>query len=101
MVITWLHFRTQPHKQAEILSAVDQLVVHMLRARGCARGRVLSDLEDSNAFLIVSEWASLDDVNAFLASREFRIFRGIRMLLRGQPTFVLDEVRHRVTRLLT
>jgi hypothetical protein len=36
----------------------------------------------------------------FFNSREFQIFKGIRILLRDEPVIVLDEVRCRVTRLL-
>jgi quinol monooxygenase YgiN len=101
MFITWLHFRAQPHKRPEILSAVDHLLLQMRQAPGCAHGKVLEETEDPNALVIIAEWESRDHVNAFLASSDFRIFRGVHTLLRGRPTVVLDEVRHRVSRLLT
>ena len=95
-----LSFRIQPHKRAEVLSAVDALVERMRLARGCGRSRVLADVEDGNAFMVASEWADPDCAEAFFQSREFQIFRGIRILLREEPTIVLDDVRARVTRLV-
>lgn len=100
MFITWLHFRAQPHKRPEILSAVDQLLLHMRDAPGCANGKVLEETEDPNALVVVAEWESQDNINAFLSSSDFQIFRGVHPLLRGRPTVVLDEVRHRVSRLI-
>ena len=95
-----LWFRVQPHKRAEVLSAIDALVERMRLARGCGRSRVLADVEDGNAFTVASEWSDPDCAEAFFQSREFQIFRGIRILLREEPTIVLDDVRARVTRLV-
>lgn len=95
-----LWFRIQPHKRAEVLSAIDALVERMRLARGCGRSRVLADVEDGNAFTVASEWSDPDCAEAFFQSREFQIFRGIRILLREEPTIVLDDVRARVTRLV-
>ena len=33
-------------------------------------------------------------------SREFQIFKGVRILMREEPFIVLDDVRARVTRLM-
>ena len=67
---------------------------------GCARSRILIDTEDANAFLIASEWSDHDAAEAFFTSREFQIFRGVRILMRDEPLIVLDDVRSRITRLL-
>jgi quinol monooxygenase YgiN len=99
MVVAWISFRAQPHKRPEILSAVDEMVERMRNSAGCGRGRLFADSEDPNAFTVISEWQSADDADAFFNSRDFQVFRGIRMLLRGEPFIVFDEVRARVTRL--
>jgi quinol monooxygenase YgiN len=100
MVVAWIGFRAQPHKRPEILSVIDEMVDRMRSSAGCGRGRLLVDSEDANAFTVLSEWESAEAANAFFESRGFQLFRGIRMLLRGEPVVVLDEVQHRVTRLL-
>jgi quinol monooxygenase YgiN len=100
MLIASLSFRVQPHKRSEVLSAVDSLVQSMRGARGCARSRILADTEDPNAFVIASEWNDSAAAEAFFASREFQIFRGIRILLRDDPLITFDDVRIRVARLL-
>jgi quinol monooxygenase YgiN len=100
MLLASLSFRAQPHKRAEALSAVDSLVQRMRGSTGCARTRILIDTEDANAFLIASEWSDHDAAEAFFTSREFQIFRGVRILMRDEPLIVLDDVRSRITRLL-
>ena len=72
----------------------------MRQAPGCRRCRLLVDTEDPNAFTLASEWLSPHTAESFFDSREFQIFRGIRILLREEPLLVLDEVRERVTRLI-
>jgi quinol monooxygenase YgiN len=100
VLLASIGFRVQPHKRAEVLSAVDETLRRMRQASGCARTRLMADTEDPNAFTVLSEWQSAVMANAFFSSRDFQIFRGIRMLLRDEPVIVLDDVRSRVTRLL-
>lgn len=93
-------FRAQPHKRAEILSAVDETLGRMRRKPTCAKCRLFVDSEDPNAFSLVSEWLSADAAEGFFNSREFQIFKGIRMLMRDEPVIVFDEIGSRVTRLV-
>ena len=100
LLLASLSFRLQPHKRGEVLSAVDETIVRMRGATGCTRTRLLADTDDPNAFTIHSEWQSPESAAAFFASREFQLFRGLRMLLRDEPFIVMDDVRSRVTRLV-
>jgi quinol monooxygenase YgiN len=100
MFLASIGFRIQPHKRDEVLSAVDETVRRMRQASGCARSRLMADADDPNAFTVLSEWQSADTADVFFSSRDFQIFKGIRILLRDEPVMVLDDVRSRVTRLL-
>jgi quinol monooxygenase YgiN len=100
MLLASITFRVQPFKRAEAHSAIDGLVQAMRVAPGCARSRVLSDSDDENLFMIASEWSDADAAEAFFGSREFQIFKGVRILMREDPFIILDDVRARVTRLL-
>jgi quinol monooxygenase YgiN len=100
MLLASIAFRAQPHKRAEILSAVDETVRRMRNAAGCARSRLMADADDPNAFSVFSEWQSPENAEAFFSSRDFQIFKGIRILLRDEPVIVFDDVRSRVTRLM-
>jgi quinol monooxygenase YgiN len=98
MLLASVSFRAQPHKRGEILSAVDEMVERMRHATGCGRCRLLVDTEDPNAFTLASEWHSAQAASVFFDSRDFQIFKGIRILLRDEPLIVFDEVGSRVTR---
>jgi quinol monooxygenase YgiN len=100
MLLATISFRVQPHKRSEALSALDSLVQRMRMIAGCSRSRVLTDSEDPNIFMLASEWNDASAAEAFLNSREFQIFKGVRILMRDEPFIVLDDVRTRVTRLM-
>jgi quinol monooxygenase YgiN len=100
MLIASISFRVRPYKRDEALSAVDALVERMRASAGCARGRILADLEDQNLVVVTSEWHDANAAEAFFDSREFQIFKGVRILMREEPFIVLDDVRARVTRLM-
>lgn len=100
MVLVSISLRAQAHKRAEVVSATDEMVELMRHSEGCTRARLLADSEDLNALTLVSEWRSSADADGFIGSREFQIFKGIRIMLRGEPVVVFDEVQARVTRLM-
>ena len=100
MLLASISFRVRPYKRDEALSAVDALGERMRATHGCARGRILTDSEDQNLFVVASEWHDADAAEAFFESREFQIFKGVRILMREEPYIVLDDVRARVTRLM-
>ena len=100
MLLASIGFRIQPHKRDEVLSAADETVRRMRSASGCARSRLMADADDPNAFTMLSEWQSADTADLFFNSRDFQIFKGIRILLRDEPVIVFDEVHSRIVRLL-
>jgi quinol monooxygenase YgiN len=100
MMLASIGFRARPHKRGELLSAVDVTMERMRAIPGCERCRLLVDTEDPNAFTLVSEWHTARDAEVFFGSRDFQIFKGVRILLKEEPVIVLDEVGSRVTRLI-
>ena len=93
MVTTSLSFRVQPQSLGAVLSVVGEIAESMRRSSGCRHSRLFSDLDDPHAFVLVSEWPDTRSAELFLQSRELRVFRGIRILLRSEPLVVLDDVR--------
>ena len=98
MTLASIRFRARPHKRGELLSAVDVTVERMRAIPACGRCRLYVDTEDPNSFTLASEWHSANDAEAFFSSRDFYIFKGMRILLRDEAVIVLDEVGSRVTR---
>ncbi|MFI5178054.1 MAG: putative quinol monooxygenase [Vicinamibacterales bacterium] len=100
MLLMSVAFRAQTTKRDEVLSAVDDVVARLRHRTGCAHARLFVDTEDADVFTLLSEFESVDDADQFFTSREFRVLRGIRMMLRDEPVVVVDDVRSRVTRLV-
>jgi quinol monooxygenase YgiN len=100
VLLASIPFRASPHQRAEILDAVGETVKRMRRAAGCGRSRLFEDVEDPNSYVLVSEWYSSNLAETFFDSREFRIFKGVRILLKDKPVILLDDVRARSTSLL-
>ena len=100
MLLASISFRVLPHKRAECLGCIDSLADRIRTAPGCRRSRVMNDIDDADAFVLVSEWNEPEPAEAFFTSPEFQIFKGIRILLRDDPCIVLDDVRSRMTRMM-
>lgn len=100
MLVATIGFRAQPHKRAEVLDAIDEIVERMRKAAGCCRSRLLMDTDDPNVYALVSEWLSGEHADTFFNSRDFQIFRGIRVLLKDEPAIIMDEVHTRTTTLI-
>jgi quinol monooxygenase YgiN len=91
VVTTSLSFRVQPQSLGEVLSVVGEIAERMRRSTGCRHSRLFSDVDDPHAFVFVSEWPDTHSAKMFFLSREFRVFRGIRLLLRNEPLVVLSR----------
>jgi len=92
MHIATVNLRLREDKHAEALSAVDGFIRRMHAWPGCMTCRLLADAGDGQSLTLVSEWDSREALETFLASREFLILQGMRMVLRDDPQVVLDEI---------
>src|SRR5262249_8232931 len=81
MLLASIGFRVQPHDGEEGVSAAHETVRRTRSASGCSRSRLLADAADPNAFTMLSEGQSADTADVFFNSRDFQIFKGIRILL--------------------
>jgi quinol monooxygenase YgiN len=92
MFITSLTFDVRPEKRAEFISAVGDILDTLRASRGCLGCRLASDWENENLFLLMAEWDSREYLDWYLASSEFRVLEGTRILLRDGPSVSVDEV---------
>ena len=92
MHVASVTLRVRPDKRLEALSTIDELLRRMRSWPGCLTCRVLADVDDTNELRLVSEWNGRRDLENFVASREFLVLQGMRILLREEPEAVLDEV---------
>ena len=97
MFIASLIFNVWPDNRREFVSATEGMVDRLRSWPGCLACRLVSDCHAENVFVIISEWDSRALLDRYLASPEFRVLQGTRILLRDGPTLSVDEVlsRHR------
>jgi quinol monooxygenase YgiN len=92
MHVATVNLRVREDKRSEALSAIDGFIRRMHAWPGCLTCRLMSDAGDTQLLTLVSEWDSREALDSFLASREFLILQGMRMVLRDDPQVILDEI---------
>jgi quinol monooxygenase YgiN len=95
MLIASLVFDVLPDKRAEFMSAVSQIVESLRSSQGCLSCRLVSDCENDNLFVMTSEWDGRTFLDRYLASKEFSVLEGTRILLTDGPELSIDELLSR------
>ena len=95
MLIASLVFNVQPDKRGEFVSAVADILDTLRSSQGCLGCRLASDCENENVFVMTSEWDNHLFLDRYLASPEYEILEGTRILLRDGPSLSVDEVLSR------
>ena len=92
MLIASLMFDVRPDKRGEFVSAIGDILDTLRSSKGCLGCRLVSDCENENVFVMMSEWDDGDCLEQHLASTEFQVLEGTRILLRDGPSLSVDEV---------
>ena len=95
MLIASLFFHVRPDKREEFLSAASAILKTIRLSPGCLGCRLAADCENENVFVMTSEWNGGAFLERHLASTEFHVLEGTRILLRDGPTLSIDEVLSR------
>jgi quinol monooxygenase YgiN len=95
MHVASVTLRVRRDKRVEALSAIAELRRRMRSEPGCLSCGLWSDVDDDSQLRLVSEWRNQHDLENFVASGEFLVLRGMRILLREEPEAIIDEVTAR------
>jgi quinol monooxygenase YgiN len=95
MLIASLMFNVRPDKRGEFVGAAEDFLERLRSWQGCLGCRLVSDCENEDVFVMMSEWDSGPFLDQYLASPEFQIIEGTRILLRDGPSLSVDEVLSR------
>ena len=100
MLIASLVFDVLPDKRSEFVSVVGGIVETLRSSQGCLACRLVTDCENGNLFVLTSEWDGRTFLDRYLASTEFSVLEGTRILLSDGPSLSIDELvsRHRSPR---
>jgi quinol monooxygenase YgiN len=92
MIIASLVFDVLPDKRSEFVSAIGGILDVLRSSQGCRGCRLATDCENENVFLMTSEWDSRAFLEGYLASADFEILEGTRILLSDGPSLSIDEL---------
>lgn len=92
MLVASIACRVRPAKQREFLAAVERLMAHTRQQRGCLECRLAADPADVTSLTLTFEWSDRECHDRFIRSAEYGVLRGMRFLMTGTPTVVIDEV---------
>ena len=76
MIVNTTRITLQPGKRTEFLQTVGPLLDPMKGAKGCRTLDFYLDAADENSTLLVSEWETETDLNAYLKSNDFAVLSG-------------------------
>jgi quinol monooxygenase YgiN len=84
--------RIRSEKQAEFLTAMQDLMEHTRWLPGCFGCRLVAELGEPSAVTMMSEWTDRESLDQFLRSTEYRIMLGMRILMDEEPRVSVDQV---------
>ena len=88
MVTIGMNYKVIPGKGEVFENAFRNVLKVMAEIEGHSKSFLYKDVDDSNAYFIVSEWSSEDAFNGFMRSEKFRNVAnwGKENILVGRPT---------------
>ena len=95
MDVATLRMVVPPGRRDEILHALRWLAGPVRAHRGCAGCRILRDLDDDNALVLVEEWTSRQALERHLRSDDYRRLLALAELAVERPEIHFDHVAER------
>jgi quinol monooxygenase YgiN len=89
--------RVKPDKRSEFCASVGDLIDRVRWQQGCVNCRLAVDVEMPGTYSVQSEWMNRASLDRFLQSGEYRVFKGMRVLMQDEPRFAIEEVLRRST----
>ena len=92
MVIVKIALNALPEKQKEVIQTLLSMIESTVKERGCLSHRIFRDLEDENAFSLIDEWKTREDLEQHLRSAKFGVLLGTKSLLCEPPNIQIHTV---------
>ncbi|MGA7278565.1 MAG: antibiotic biosynthesis monooxygenase [Desulfocapsaceae bacterium] len=81
MIIARTYLNALQEKQKEVMQTLLSMVEPPKNGNGLISYAVYRDIEDKNAFNLISSWETRDHLNRHLSSERFGVLLGIKSLL--------------------
>lgn len=107
MILATLRMIVRPEKRKDLLEAMRGMLEPARVERGCRSYRLYEDVENRNAFILLEEWETQDDLEKHIRTDNQRRLLTLMDLLSEQPELrfntvlntagmeLIEEVRHK------
>ena len=81
-------------KRTEVMQTLLSFIEPTANARGCRRCHVFRDIEDENAFSLIAEWETREDLDDQIRSDGFSVLLGTKSLLCEPLQIQIHTISH-------
>jgi quinol monooxygenase YgiN len=94
MILASLRMIVQPDKRKDLLEAMRGMLEPARVERGCLSYRLYQDIENRNAFALLEEWETQEDLDRHLSKDNQRQILALMDLLSEEPELRFNTVSH-------
>jgi quinol monooxygenase YgiN len=94
VILSTLKMIVQPERRRDLLEALRGILEPSRVERGCLSYRLYEDVEDTNAFVLLEEWATQADLERHISKDNQRRLLTLMDLLSEQPELRFNTVSH-------
>jgi len=94
MILATLKMIVQPERRSDLLETMRGMLEPARVERGCLGYRLYEDVENRNAFVLLEEWATQEDIERHISKDNQRRLLALMDLLSEQPELRFNIVSH-------
>jgi quinol monooxygenase YgiN len=94
VILATLKMIVQPERRSDLLETMRGMLEPARVERGCLSYHLYEDVEDRNAFVLVEEWESQEDLESHIRTDSQRQLLTLMDLLSEQPELRFNTVSH-------
>ena len=94
MILVTLKMIVQPERRSDLLETMRGMLEPARVERGCLSYRLYEDVENRNAFVLLEEWATQEDLERHISKDNERRLLALMDLLSEQPELRFNTVSH-------
>ncbi len=94
MILATLRMIVRPERRSDLLETMRGMLEPARVERGCLSYRLYEDVENRNAFVLLEEWATQEDLERHISKDSQRRLLALMDLLSEQPELKFNTVSH-------
>lgn len=85
MFISSIRMKGRSDKRKEIIQTLSGISYQVRRKKGCLNAKSYQAIDDKDAFYLVEEWRTQQDMEEYMSSKLFAALLGIKTILVEKP----------------